>query len=295
MNRKPSLPLVLVPLLVAAGCGTAEDIPPQPEAPDDTISLPDAHLTSLGDSYASMGGRDSPRSGPDYCYRTIDNYPALVGERAAVFEDVSCQGAVTDDLLQPRSTPDGELPSQLEALTPEVDIVTLTIGGNDIGFGRLADCVLLSTGSEGQSDCRGLLESEVAQEMDALPAQLDEIYEQIGQRTDGAEVFATGYMPLVASVPESDEVCVGMEVISDADQEWTVGLIAELNHVVEAAAERNGAEFVMPEGADNHTSCAEPEQRWVDLLGVQTDAYPLHPTSLGQQAMADALTSSMEE
>lgn len=286
---------VCVTVLGLAAC-TAQDDPPVEE--EETFSLPDAHLTSLGDSYAAMGGRESPRSGPDYCYRTIDNYPSLVGERVAVFEDATCQGAVTDDLLLPRSTPDGELPPQVDALGPEVDAVTLTIGGNDIGFGGITDCVLTNVVGQEESDCRGSLENEVTQELDQLPAKLDEVYRQINERTGGAVVVTTGYLPLISPDRVADdapgETCAAVDFMSAADQRWAADLITQLNDLVEEAAQRNGAEFVLPEDSDNHTACAEPDQRWVDLLGVQTDAYPLHPTSLGQQAMADAVTSAME-
>lgn len=286
---------VCVTALGLAAC-TAQDEPPVEE--EETFSLPDAHLVSLGDSYAAMGGRESPRSGPDYCYRTIDNYPSLVGERAAVFEDVTCQGAVTDDLLLPRSTPDGELQPQLDALGPEVDAVTLTIGGNDIGFGGITDCVLANVVGQDESDCRGSLENEVRQELDQLPAKLDEVYAQIDQRTDGAVVITTGYLPLISMDAVSDEAlgeaCAAVDFMSVTDQQWAAVLIAQLNELVEEAAERNGAEFVLPEDADSHTACAQPDQRWADVLGIQTDAYPLHPTSLGQQAMADAVTSAIE-
>ncbi len=49
---------------------------------------------------------------------------------------------MTDDLLQPRETQDGgTLPTQLNAVDAETTLVTLSIGGNDLGFGDVAGCV----------------------------------------------------------------------------------------------------------------------------------------------------------
>ena len=37
-------------------------------------------------------------------------------------------------------------PAQFDALTPDTDLVTLSIGGNDIGFGAMVGCILQTPG-----------------------------------------------------------------------------------------------------------------------------------------------------
>jgi hypothetical protein len=49
--------------------------------------------------------------------------------------DVSCSGAKTDDMTAPQDvTPGPANPPQFNGLTADTQIVTLQIGGNDIGF-----------------------------------------------------------------------------------------------------------------------------------------------------------------
>ena len=85
------------------------------------------------------GGRDQQLRGEPFCLRSAGNYPELI---SASVTDGTCQAAVTDDLLQPRETQDGgTLPTQLNAVDAETTLVTLSIGGNDLGFGDVAGCV----------------------------------------------------------------------------------------------------------------------------------------------------------
>ena len=102
------------------------------------------HYVALGDSYAAMGsvlpGRWS--GGPPQCIRTADSYPSVLAEslRPTEFVDATCAGAVTGHLWGPR---DGIVPPQFDALRSDTDLVTLSIGGNDVGFAEVvATCVL---------------------------------------------------------------------------------------------------------------------------------------------------------
>jgi hypothetical protein len=45
--------------------------------------------------------------------------------------DVSCGNATTDNIL---TTPQKDHPPQIDAVTPDTKLVTITIGGNDVGY-----------------------------------------------------------------------------------------------------------------------------------------------------------------
>ena len=63
------------------------------------------------------------------CYRSTANYPALVARKlGARLEDRSCGGARTTDF---RRSQYPEVPPQLTAVKPGVELVTVSIGGND--------------------------------------------------------------------------------------------------------------------------------------------------------------------
>ena len=119
--------------------------------------LPASGYVALGDSYSSGEGLEPNAtsyiapSNTDGCHRSTAAYPERVatglGANLNQFNTfptnafVACSGAVTSTLVGGR---DGE-PSQLLALSAIAKYVTLTIGGNDIGFANiLNDCMDLT-------------------------------------------------------------------------------------------------------------------------------------------------------
>lgn len=241
---------------------------------------------ALGDSFAAMGARDQPLRGEPFCLRSTGNYPELI--HAAV-TDVTCQGAVTGDLLQPRDTPEGQLPAQMAALDDATTLVTLSIGGNDLGFGDVAGCISNRMRQPGQTDCVEIWGADINQRLARVPEELDRVHEQISERSKDAQVVVTGYLPLVSAGD-----CPELAVVSEADRAWAINLTADINRVVQEAAHRHGADFVLPDSAEDHTVCAAPDDRWADIRGVETDAYPLHLTSAGHVAMAEAVQEVRE-
>lgn len=290
---------VLVPVLAVCtalslvACGGGEPQPQsqsQPTPASEVEPEPTQTYVALGDSYAAMGSTEARTTGPEYCLRSVDNYPGQVLEDARVTgHDVTCQGAVTADLLQPRHAGEQTIPAQVDALGPDTDVVSLSIGGNDIGFGDIAGCFLSAMQAGRPSDCATTWQQPVGDRLDQLPERLDEVYAAIDERSGGARVITTGYLPLLA--PDDD--CVEVDVLSPGDRAWVVALTGQINHTVAEAAERHGAEMVLPEQAGNHTGCAKPEHRWVDFFGSQTGAFPMHPTPTGQAVMAQAVLEQL--
>lgn len=255
------------------------------------------HYVALGDSYASMGTRDDNKPGsPDFCDQSVDNYVAGVADDDDVEldQDVSCQGSTIDNILGTRDTGDEVIPPQIDAITPDTDLVTLSIGGNDLGFADIARCV---ENDPTTSDCQDQLGPQMEERLSQLPSRLDGLYAAIreghGGSADGLTIVTTGYTPLVTG----RDTCDAVSDISSRDRFWIAALTLSLNTMLGAAAEKNGASFVL---ADNtfddlagHTVCAPVDERFVDLTGDETDSYPLHPTPRGQQAMAEAVLRSI--
>ncbi len=108
-----------------------------PGAPAVAVTAPESYV-ALGDSYTAGPGILLQETDPLGCFRSVHNYPHLVARtRGSVLRDVSCSGATTEDLVSPQLVLGGPNPSQLGALDAGVDVVTLQIGGNDIGFGEI--------------------------------------------------------------------------------------------------------------------------------------------------------------
>ena len=122
----------------------------------DAVAFTFGHTTAgqyaaLGDSYSSGQGAedfdaDTNTSGPpeNQCHRSWHAYPRVYTNNDSTsfrnkLTHVACSGDTTAQLLSGRWNE----PSQLAVLTPDTSLVTLTIGGNDIGFADIvSDCVV---------------------------------------------------------------------------------------------------------------------------------------------------------
>ena len=167
---------------------------------------------ALGDSYTAGPLIPNPKGTPIDCGRSDRNYPTLVATtiRPAEFRDVSCGSAQTEHMTEPQTglPLGGTNPPQFNALDPGVDLVTLGIGGNDMGFGGIVNtCVELGIQSLGQGrpctdhfNAGGIdevarrLEEEVAP---ALAAVIDGIHE----RSPDARLVVVGYPDPVPQHP----------------------------------------------------------------------------------------------
>jgi len=137
-----------------------------------------ATYAALGDSYSSGVGTNSYTL-DSACKRSVYAYPYLWAQRHAgtTLSFVACSGAKTSDLLS----------SQLQAVTPATTLVTMTIGGNDIGFANLIyQCTL--------SNCSAALDGTRANLDATLTAPLDSVYTTVKSHAAfGAKVVVLGY------------------------------------------------------------------------------------------------------
>ena len=91
---------------------------------------PGDKYVALGSSFAS--GPLIPNEVDHSCLRSSNNYPHLVAAKLKLaLTDVSCGNATTDNVV---STPQGANPLQIQAVTPDTKLVTVTIGGNDVSY-----------------------------------------------------------------------------------------------------------------------------------------------------------------
>jgi lysophospholipase L1-like esterase len=145
-------------------------------APAQAISS--VEYAALGDSYSSGVGT-SGETGT--CLRSPQGYPPLWVNSHTVtsFQFVACSGATTDDVLA----------NQLSALSPTTGLVSITIGGNDVGF---ADTVTTCQfGSDAQ--CQSAVDSARQVAITTLPGKLDTTYAAIRSRAPNALVVVLGY------------------------------------------------------------------------------------------------------
>jgi lysophospholipase L1-like esterase len=87
----------------------------------------------MGSSFAAGPGLPTRVPGsPRRAGRSTGNYAHLLARALGLdLHDVTFSGATTGDLLRPSA---GGQPAQLAAVTPDTALVTITAGGNDVGY-----------------------------------------------------------------------------------------------------------------------------------------------------------------
>ncbi|HXQ89188.1 MAG TPA: GDSL-type esterase/lipase family protein, partial [Solirubrobacterales bacterium] len=105
-----------------------------------------ANYTALGDSYAAGPLIPNPLL-PLGCLKSSNNYAHLAAPGIGLtLRDATCSGAETEDMTNPQNVePDGPNPPQFNSLDASTTVVSLTIGGNDIGFSEVAQsCITVN-------------------------------------------------------------------------------------------------------------------------------------------------------
>ncbi|WP_377271537.1 SGNH/GDSL hydrolase family protein [Peterkaempfera sp. SMS 1(5)a] len=230
-----------------------------------------------------------------------------LGLARADFRDVSCSGATTADLTAPQPTSDGTNPAQLDALSARTRLVTLGIGGNDVGFIQvLTRCVqqgvlhslgMSGSGSgsaaPGDAPCADSYTAagrdELRQRVSLAGHRLESALEQIRLRAPHARVLVVGYPALVPATGNG-AACTGLLGLASGDVAFLRSREQQLNDELRRRAEAAGARYVDTwTPSRGHDACTAAAVRWVEPLIPATDAAPVHPNERGERGMADAV------
>ena len=279
-QRLAAVAVVLVTVALVAGPGA--QAAPAGAAP--------VRYVAMGDSYTAGPLIPHHVGEPPGCLRSDHNYPHLVARAVgAELVDVSCSGAETADLNSAQRLLGPDNPPQLDALDPGVGVVSVQIGGNDIGFAEfLGRCLsLLPLGAPCRDHyTRGGVDEislRVAETAPRVAAALAEIR----RRSPAARVLVVGYP---AVLPEQGPGCWPVLPITPADVSYLRDKEKELNAMLAGQAGAAGATYVDLYGPSiGHDACQLPGARWVEPLVPASPAAPVHPNALGMQAMADVL------
>jgi lysophospholipase L1-like esterase len=261
-------------------------------------TTPPARYVALGDSFTSspLTGLPTGHNGLG-CTRSHNNYPHLVQNvvRAGEFADVSCGGARTDHLYQPQTGPlGGTNPPQLNAVTAATTLVTLSFGGNDIGFGEIIEnCLsLLPFGTP----CRNRYVvggvDQLAARIVATAPKIDRAIAEVRSRAPGAEIWVIGYP---AIVPDSGPACWSPILpVTDGDAAYLRATEKRLNQMLAERATAGGARYADTYTPSiGHDACRPPGVKWVEGLIPLAPAAPIHPNALGSRGMADGVLAAM--
>lgn len=232
----------------------------------DSSGVAGSSYVALGDSYASGEGGGNYYDDGTSCDRSPASYPSGVSQAQGMDLDLqACSGAVINDLT-----------GQFGALGAETELVTVSVGGNDIGFAPvITDCAKPAW----WGDCGAAVDEAEQIATDSLPARLDQTYATIAAKAPHATVVVTGYPRLF-----NGEDCSAATFFSAGDMERLNGAADTLDGVTRAAAARAGFGYVdVRDEFEGHQVCDDPE--WVHNLSVRI-ANSFHPKPAGHAAYA---------
>jgi lysophospholipase L1-like esterase len=219
------------------------------------------HYVALGDSYSSGVGAGSTSGS---CDQSPNASPALWAKAnsPASFTFAACGGATTSDVIS----------SQLSSLSASTTLVSITIGGNDVGFSSIMEtCVLKST-----SSCESAVSAGEKYANDTLPGLLDTTLADIRSHAPNAKVIVLDYPDFYDL---SAALCIGL---SSTDHQTLDNGINDLDGVIQAAAAANGDTFAdVRSQFSRHELC--DSAGWLNSVDVLDIDSSYHPTATGQQ------------
>jgi lysophospholipase L1-like esterase len=249
-----------------------------------------SRYVALGSSMAAGPGILPTAPGaPLRAGRSARNYPHLVAEQLALdLVDVTYSGATTANVLTDSLH---GAPPQIEALDGSEDLVTVTIGGNDVGYVQL----LFAAGLPRLARSVPLLGGRLRERLDPssrdralvdVAESLKEVGRTLRQRSPRARVLFVDYLTLLPppgtpAPPLADtDVALGRRV---ADT---------LERLTGEAAAATGCEWVRvaEPSRDHHAWSAEP---WTTKFSLPLPGRPapLHPNAAGMRAVADLVVA----
>lgn len=271
--------VMIATALVLTGCATAPAYGPG--------LAPGAKYVAMGSSFAAGPGiPDYYEATPAPCYRSTQNYAHQLAERLELaLTDVSCSGATTAHLTGPR----GSIPPQLDALTPDTKLVTVTIGGNDLGYiGGLsaASCAGLQKETGVEGNCPPPMTLPAEKTFADLAARMDAIAKEVRVRAPEAQLVFVDYL---AVLPEAGTCAATPLNEFDADgARYSARRLAEITRVV--AGENGASVITASELSKGHDACsAVPWMHGYPRPDAPVSGAMYHPNVAGMTAVADAL------
>lgn len=257
-----------------------------------------AEYVALGSSFASGPGvgQQDPYS-PHLCLRSIDDYPHLLArKRHLQLRDMSCGGATTKHILLGGQFLQGP---QIDALDANTQLVTVTIGGNDVSY--MAGLYVESCRSSAEkiplwlriAVCKLPLENKFDQKLQQLAVSMRAIADVVHQRSPRAQLLFIDY---TTALPATGH-CPARLPLTDEELERGRHVAEQLRRVTAEAAQQSGALLIQAsEITRDHDVCASDP--WV--FGWEFSAsnpgwapMPYHPNEKAMRAIAAAIDAKL--
>ncbi|ORX21872.1 SGNH/GDSL hydrolase family protein [Mycobacterium xenopi] len=243
---------------------------------------------ALGSSMAAGPGiRPRAKGAPWGSGRSARNYPHLVARRLNLdLVDVTFSGATTANILAERQR---GTPPQIDALDGSEALVTITIGGNDVGYIPLLMAAALPRAARMLPNIRALLDRDAREQaLGQVGDSLRAVGAAVRRRAPGARVLFVDYLTMLPPAGRS------AAPLSPADADLGRHVAARLADLTAAAAEASGCELVRAGLAsrDHHAWSSDP---WTvgAAWPLPWRTAPFHPNAAGMRAVAEMVTAQV--
>lgn len=269
--------------VLAVGCAG----PPAASPP----SAKRLNYVAVGDSFAAAPGVPDPAP-PVGCRKSTNGYPSILARRlnATSFVNVTCSGAKTADITaRAQQTKDGPVARQIDAVDVTTDLITITIGANDVGLPSDAEGCEVKSADSPPCTNRFVVDnvdriSEVITEQ--LPAW-GALIDQLRATAPQARIVVVGYGTFVR--PGG---CFPAQPVLPGDSDYLQPKLNELDDLQQQLATKEAVDYFDTRPISRgHDICAAPSDRYTEGFVAIGSAERLHPNAFGETAVGNALAS----
>lgn len=256
-------------------------------------------LAALGSSFAAGPGLEPVDDAA--AQRSQRNYPHLLAEMlGAGLRDLTVSGATTSTILrEPQTGLTGErFAPQIEGLPHDADLVTVTAGGNDLGFlGRMILAAVRRVSPEHPlvsmlaREVPDVLAEPGADDVERTTAGLVDIVDETRRRVPAARVVLVDYLTVIDAVPNEATT----RLFSGDEHRALVQTQAALEHAFRRASDRAGADLVAVSAASRAHGLGghKPWVAGLRLESVGGIAGSFHPTAAGMRFVAERVAAHL--
>jgi hypothetical protein len=329
---------IMIGLLVGyvLSWGLVDRADPVADAISDEVAEQSVTMVAIGDSFVSGEGarrflEGTNEVGGNQCRRAPTAYPFVVASALDMnVISTACSGAKIADLstcgqMWPRGRrcrdsgwqtlpddvpldPSGALPQLVELdrrlvdgptdRRLDVDVVVVSIGGNDVGFSAIVKACLLPRGCDERREFW-------LNRVDGLRPELERLYADVKERFPEAQVVVMPY-PMLVDQNTNRSCDLGL---SKSEREFVIDFIDKLDGVIESASAAaevrylgeatgvfRGAKLCDNPAAANHLRVVPPAGSKLGRYAPGTwIPGSMHPNELGHERTAGVLCEAVAE
>ncbi len=259
-----------------------------------------SEYVALGSSFAS--GPGVPSTIDPFCARSSGNYAHLLaGALQLHLTDATCGGATSANVT---STPQtlligGQRAPQISSVAANTDLVTITIGGNDVNY--IGDLLRNSCSAPNNAPVPVVFKALCAppdpaateRALAEVEANLVSLAQAVRAKAPAARIVFVDYATIL---PQDARPCAALP-LTTAQIKYSLQVALRLQLATKHAAQATGTELVeLSKASRGHDVCsADP---WVTGWGFAPDflfggAVPYHPNAAGMSAAADLLAEHL--